>query len=48
MVNIKSKLNKGFTIVELMVSIIIATVIVGGLIYIVRESNFYLRKQMYR
>ena len=48
MVNIKSKLNKGFTIVELMVSIMIATVIVGGLIYIVGESNFYLRKQMYR
>jgi len=48
MVNIKSKLNKGFTIVELMVSIMIATVVVGGLIYIVGESNFYLRKQMYR
>ena len=48
MVNIKSQLNKGFTIVELMVSIMIATVIVGGLIYIVGESNFYLRKQMYR
>ena len=48
MVSIKSKLNKGFTIVELMVSIMIATVIVGGLIYIVGESNFYLRKQMYR
>ena len=48
MVNIKSKLNKGFTIVELMVSIMIATVIVGGLIYIVGESNFYLRKQNYR
>ena len=48
MVIIKSKLNKGFTIVELMVSIMIATVVVGGLIYIVGESNFYLRKQMYR
>ena len=48
MISIKSKLNKGFTIVELMVSIMIATVIVGGLIYIVGESNFYLRKQMYR
>ena len=48
MVSIKSKLNKGFTIVELMVSIMIATVIVGGLVYVVGESNFYLRKQMYR
>ena len=48
MLSIRSKLTKGFTIVELMISIMIATVIVGGLIYIVGESNFYLRKQMYR
>ena len=34
--------------VELMISIIIATVIVGGLVYVVGESNFYLTKQMYR
>ncbi|MFL2988446.1 prepilin-type N-terminal cleavage/methylation domain-containing protein [bacterium] len=44
----KIKLSKGFTMVELMISIIIATVIVGGLIYVVGESNFYLTKQMYR
>ncbi len=44
----KLKLDKGFTIVELMVSIMIATIIVGGLIYVVGESNFYLKKQMYR
>lgn len=48
MLSVKEKLTKGFTIVELMVSIMIATVIVGGLIYIVGESNFFLRKQMYR
>ena len=44
----KIKLSKGFTMVELMISIIIATVIVGGLVYVVGESNFYLTKQMYR
>jgi len=44
MISIKSKFIKGFTIVELMVSMMIATIIVGGLIYIVGESNFYLRK----
>ena len=48
MLSIKSKLTKGFIIVELMVSVMIATIIVGGLIYIVGESNFYLSKQMYR
>ena len=48
MLSIKLKLTKGFTIVELMVSVMIATIIVGGLIYIVGESNFYLSKQMYR
>ena len=42
------KLTKGFTIVELMISIMIASVVVGGLVYVVGESNFYLRKQMYR
>ena len=45
---IKIKLSKGFTMVELMISIIIATIIVGGLVYVVGESNFYLTKQMYR
>tara|TARA_B000000475_G_scaffold194497_1_gene157488 strand:- start:92 stop:667 length:576 start_codon:yes stop_codon:yes gene_type:complete len=44
----KIKLSRGFTMVELMISIIIATVIVGGLVYVVGESNFYLTKQMYR
>ena len=44
----KIKLSKGFTMVELMISIIIATIIVGGLVYVVGESNFYLTKQMYR
>ena len=48
MLNIRYKLNKGFTIVELMVSIMIATIIAGGLVYVVGESNFYLNKQMYR
>lgn len=48
MLFIKEKLSKGFTMVELMISIIIATIIVGGLIYVVGESNFYLTKQMYR
>ena len=42
------KLSKGFTIVELMISIMIASVVVGSLVYVVGESNFYLRKQMYR
>ena len=45
---IKIKLSNGFTMVELMISIIIATIIVGGLVYVVGESNFYLTKQMYR
>lgn len=42
------KLNKGFTIIELMISIMLASVVVGALVYVVGESNFYLRKQMYR
>ncbi len=44
----KSKIVKGFTIVELMVTVMLASVIVGGLIYVVGESNLYLSKQMYR
>ena len=39
------KLNKGFTIIELMISIMLASVVVGALVYVVGESNFYLRKQ---
>ena len=46
--NIKSQLNRGFTIVELMISVMIASIIVGGLVYVVGESNFYLSRQMYR
>ena len=48
MFSIKLKLNKGFTIVELMVSVIIAAILVGGLMLVIGESNFYLNKQMYR
>tara|TARA_Y100001934_G_scaffold160974_1_gene192007 strand:+ start:2593 stop:3168 length:576 start_codon:yes stop_codon:yes gene_type:complete len=42
------RLSLGFTIIELMISIMIASIVVGGLIYVVGEGNFYLRKQMYR
>jgi len=48
MLSMKSKIVKGFTIVELMVTVMLASVIVGGLIYVVGESNLYLSKQMYR
>ncbi len=43
-----NKISLGFTIIELMISIMIASIIMGGLVYVVGEGNFYLRKQMYR
>ena len=44
----KKKYLKGFTMVETLMAMILASIIVGALIYVVIESNFYLKKQMYR
>ena len=44
----KKKYIKGFTLVEVVTAILLSSIIVGTLIYIVSEANFYLRKQMYR
>ena len=49
MKNLKiKKFNDGFTMVELVTSILLASIVIGGLVYVVNEANFYLRKQMYR
>jgi len=42
------KYVKGFSMVEVVTAILLSSIVVGTLIYIVAESNFYLRKQMYR
>jgi len=44
----KKKYLKGFTMVETLMAMLLASIIVGALIYVVIESNFYLKKQMYR
>ena len=44
----KYRLQNGFTLVEVIVSVIIAAILAGGLIYVVGEANFFLRKQSYR
>lgn len=44
----KKKYVRGFSIVELVVAILLSSIIVGTLIYVISEANFYLRKQMYR
>jgi len=44
----KKKYLKGFTMVETLMAMLLASIIVGALIYVVIESNFYLKKQLYR
>ena len=44
----KEKYLKGFTMVETLMAMLLASIIVGALIYVVIEANFYLKKQMYR
>jgi len=43
-----NKLNQGFSFVELIVAMIIASILMGTIIYVVGEANFFLNKQMYR
>ena len=42
------KINEGFTMGEVVSAILLSSIVIGGLIYVVAESNFYIRKQMYR
>ena len=42
------KLNKGFTFVELVIAMLVSAFIMGGLVYVVGEANFYLQRQLYR
>ena len=44
----KRKYIKGFTMVEVVTAILLSSIVVGALIYVVGEANFYLNKQMYR
>tara|TARA_B100000029_G_C17581310_1_gene959754 strand:- start:103 stop:693 length:591 start_codon:yes stop_codon:yes gene_type:complete len=44
----KEKYIKGFTMVEVITAVLLSSIVVGALIYIVGEANFYLKKQMYR
>ena len=44
----KRKYTKGFTMVEVITAILLSSIVVGALIYIVSEANFYLKRQMYR
>ncbi len=48
MINIKKNLNRGFTLVELLIAIGISIVLTGAIFLAFSEANFYLRKQMYR
>tara|TARA_B110000014_G_C20043641_1_gene542582 strand:+ start:166 stop:735 length:570 start_codon:yes stop_codon:yes gene_type:complete len=42
------KINKGFTLVELVIAMLISSFVMGGLVYVVSEANFYLKRQLYR
>ena len=42
------KITKGFSILELILSMVISSILVGGLVYVVSEANFFLNKQLYR
>ena len=42
------KINKGFTFIELVIAMLISSFIMGGLVYVVSEANFYLQRQIYR
>ncbi len=44
----RQRLNKGFTFVELVIAMLVSSFIMGGLIYVVSEANFYLKRQLYR
>lgn len=44
----KRKYVKGFTLVEVVTAILLSSIVVGTLIYVVSEANFYLKRQMYR
>ena len=42
------KLNRGFTFIELVIAMLVSSFIMGSLVYVVSEANFYLKKQLYR
>ena len=42
------RINKGFTLVELVIAMLLSSFIMGGLVYVVSEANFYLQRQLYR
>ena len=42
------RINKGFTFVELVIAMLLSSFIMGGLVYVVSEANFYLQRQLYR
>jgi len=44
----KRKYVQGFSMVEVVTAILLSSIIMGTLIYVVGEANFYLNKQMYR
>ena len=44
----KRKYFQGFSMVEVVTAILLSSIIMGTLIYVVGEANFYLNKQMYR
>jgi len=42
------RINKGFTLVELVIGMLLSSFIMGCLVYVVSEANFYLQRQLYR
>ena len=48
MIKLNNKLKKGFTLPEMLVAMLIASFLVGGLFIAFSEAVFYFKKEMYR